>query len=159
MKKLYGILGLAVAFSLLTAAPSSAQVHLGPQISLADDADVGIGGRIVAGVPQYRGVEFSGSFDVFFPDEDFDYWELNGNLIYNFEIPEASAFRPYAGGGLNIARFDDVGPTDAGDTELGLNILGGAKFPNEGPVTPYLELRAEIEGGEQFVITGGILFP
>ena len=150
MRKLYGILGLAAAFSLLAAAPSAAQVHLGPQVSLADDADVGIGGRLVAGVPQYSGVEFAG---------DFDYWELNGNLIYNFEIPEASAFRPYAGGGLNVARFDDVGPTDAGDTELGLNILGGAKFPNEGPVTPYLELRAEIEGGEQFVITGGILFP
>lgn len=157
MKKLFGILGLAVAFSLLSAAPSSAQVHLGPQISLADDADVGIGARVVAGVPQYRGVEFAGSFDVFFPDGDVDYWELNANLIYNFEIPDAGAFRPYAGGGLNIARVDP--PVGDSDTDLGLNVLGGAKFPNEGPVTPYLELRAEIEGGEQFVITGGILFP
>ncbi len=157
MKRFLGILGLAVGFSLLTAAPSSAQVHLGPQISLADDADVGIGARLVAGVPQYRGVEFAGSFDVFFPDGDADYWELNGNLIYNFEIPDAGAFRPYAGGGLNIARIDP--PVGDSDTDLGLNVLGGAKFPNEGPVTPYLELRAEIEGGEQFVITGGILFP
>lgn len=159
MKRLLGILGLATAFSLLATAPSSAQVHLGPQISLADDADVGLGARVVAGVPQYRGVEFAGTFDVFFPDGDYDYWELNGNLLYNFEIPEASAFRPYAGGGLNIARFDDVGPNDVGDTEVGLNLVGGSKFPNSGPVTPYVELRATVEGGEQFVVTAGILFP
>lgn len=157
MKKLFGILAIAAAFSLATAAPSSAQVHLGPQISLGGDSDVGIGGRLVAGVPQYAGVEFAGSFDVFFPDGDLDWWEINGNLIYNFRIPDAGAFRPYAGGGLNIVRVDAPGVD--GDTDLGLNILGGAKFPNEGPVTPFLELRGTIEGGEQVVITGGILFP
>lgn len=157
MKKFFGILGLAVAFSLLAAAPSSAQVHLGPQISLGSDSDVGIGGRIVAGVPDYAGVEFAGSFDVFFPDGDLDWWELNGNLIYNFEIPDAATFRPYAGGGLNITRRDR--PRFDADTDVGLNVLGGAKFPNDGPVTPYLEFRGTIEGGEQVVVTGGILFP
>lgn len=157
MKKLFGIFSLAVGFSLMTAAPSSAQVHLGPQLSLADDADLGIGGRIVAGVPQYAGVEFAGSFDVFFPDGDVDYWEVNANLIYNFEIREASVFRPYAGGGINIATADSPGRDS--ETDLGLNVLGGAKFPNEGPVTPFVELRGEIEGGEQFVLTAGVLFP
>lgn len=157
MKKLYSTLALAVAFSLLTAAPSSAQVHLGPQVSLGSDSDVGLGARIVGGVPHYAGIEFAGSFDIFFPDGDLDWWELNGNLIYNFEIPEAASFRPYAGGGLNVTRTDR--PVRDADTDLGLNVLGGAKFPNDGPVTPYLELRGTIEGADQFVITGGILFP
>ncbi|MFP4235677.1 MAG: DNA polymerase III subunit alpha, partial [Nitriliruptoraceae bacterium] len=139
--------------SLLTAAPSAAQVHLGPQISFGSDTDVGLGVRGVAGVPQYAGLEFAGSFNVFFPDPDFDFWELNGDLLYNFEIPEASVFRPYAGGGLNIARFSDIGPTDASDTELGINLVGGAKFPNDGPVTPYLEIRGVVEGSEQVVLT------
>lgn len=157
MKKLLAVLGLVAAFSLLTSAPSSAQVHLGPQISLGDDSDVGIGGRLVAGVSQYEGVEFAGSFNVFFPEGDLDWWEINGNLIYNFRIEDAEVFRPYAGGGLNVTRLDAPGVD--GDTQLGLNVLGGAKFPNDGPVTPYLELRGIIEGGEQLVITGGILFP
>lgn len=159
MKRLPGILGLAMAFSLLTAAPSSAQVHLGPQLSLGTDSDVGIGARVVAGVPRYSGLEFAGTFDVFFPDGDYDYWELNGNLLYNFQLPEAPSLRLYAGGGLNVARIDDVGPNDVGDTEVGLNLVGGSKFPNSGPVTPYVELRGIIEGGDQLVLTGGILFP
>ncbi len=149
-----------VAFALLLTAPAEGQVHLGPQVSLADDADVGLGGRIVAGVPNYTGLEFAGSFDVFFPDGDVDYWELNGNVLHNFEVAGTTSFRPYAGGGLNLARFDrpDSFPGDD-ETELGLNLVGGTKFATESPATPYVELRLEIEGGEQFVITGGLLFP
>lgn len=155
----------ALALVIVTgpAAPAAAQVHLGPQISLGGDTDVGIGGRVVAGMPDYSGLEFVGSFDVFFPDNDhLDYWEINGNLVHNFEVPEASAIRPYAGGGVNIARFDRdprIGGTDdRDDTDVGLNLLGGMKFPMEN-VAPYVELRLEVEGGDQFVVTGGLLFP
>lgn len=142
--------------------PAEGQVHLGPQVSLADDADVGIGGRVTAGVEGYSGLEVIGSFDVFFPDGDYDYWEINGNLVHNFELPESPSVRPYAGGGLNLAHsdFDEDEPDfdDDGDTEVGLNLLGGFKFPMEG-ATPFVEGRFEIEGGEQVVVTGGLLFP
>lgn len=157
MKKQVWTLAVAAAASMLLAAPSSAQVHFGPQVSLADDVDVGLGGRVVAGVPHYRGLEFAGTFDVFFPGGDLDYFEVNGNLLYNFEIQGSTSVRPYAGGGLNLARIDH--PTTGGDTELGLNLAGGAKFTTDGPLTPYLELRAEISGGEQIVLTVGALFP
>lgn len=141
------------------ATPAEGQVHLGPQVSLGGDTDVGIGGRVVAGMPEYSGLEFIGSFDVFFPD-GYDYWEINGNLVHNFEVPEASSFRPYAGGGLNIAHYDrdDDRPGDGDDTDVGLNLLGGMKFPMEG-VAPFVELRLTVEGGDQFVVTGGFLFP
>lgn len=151
---------LAAAFSLIAAESGRAQVHLGPQISLADDADVGLGGRLVAGVEDYAGLEVIASFDIFFPDGALDdYWEINGNAVYNFEIVGAPSLRPYAGGGLNIAHFgyDDEDPRDD-DTELGLNLLAGTKFPLEG-LTPFVELRGEVSGGEQLVITGGLLFP
>lgn len=150
-------LAAAVAAMLFLASPSTAQVHFGPQVSLADDVDVGLGGRVVAGVPHYRGLEFAGTFDLFFPQGDLDYWELNGNLLYNFSIEGTTSVRPYAGGGLNIARFDH--PNTGGNTEVGLNLAGGTKFATEGPLTPYLELRAEISGGEQIVLTAGALFP
>lgn len=149
----------AVLFALVAAAlgptPSAAQVHLGPQLSLASDTDFGLGGRLVAGVPEYAGFEAMGSFDLFFPDAPADYWEINGNVLYNFEIPDLPSLRPYAGGGLHLARVSsDVG----GDTDLGLNLLAGNKFPLDG-FTPFAELRVELGGGEQFVLTGGVLFP
>lgn len=156
------LLALAVALgsSLLAVESSQGQVHLGPQISIADEADVGLGGRLVAGVEDYSGLEVIGSVDVFFPDEDFDYWEINGNAVYNFEIVGAPSLRPYAGGGLNVAHvdFDDDVPGGDSDTDLGLNLLAGSKFPLE-RFTPFVEVRGEISGGEQLVITGGFLFP
>lgn len=160
-----GLVGALGALAMLALSgpgtPAVGQVHLGPQVSLADDADVGIGGRITAGVEGYSGLEVMGSFDVFFPDAEFDYWEINGNLVHNFELTDSPSLRPYAGGGLNIAHtdFDDrPGPEDDEDTDVGLNLLGGFKFPMEG-VTPFVEGRFEIEGGEQAVVTGGLLFP
>lgn len=147
---------LALAALGLGPAPARAQVHLGPQLSLADDADFGLGGRLVAGVPEYRGFEAMGSFDLFFPEGPVDYWEINGNVLYNFEIPDLPSLRPYAGGGLNFAHVS--GGFGAGDSDLGLNLLAGNKFPLQG-FTPFTELRVELGGGEQFVLTGGVLFP
>lgn len=156
------LLAIAVALGsgLLVVDSARAQVHLGPQISIADEADVGLGGRLVAGVEDYSGLEVIGSIDIFFPDGDFDYWEINGNAVYNFEIVGAPSLRPYAGGGLNVAHFDadDDVPGGDSDTDLGLNLLAGSKFPLEG-FTPFVEVRGEISGGEQLVVTGGFLFP
>lgn len=155
------VLAVTFASALATAESAEAQVHLGPQISIADDADVGLGGRLVAGVEDYAGLEVIGSFDIFFPEGDYDYWEINGNAVYNFEIVGAPSLRPYAGGGLNVAHIgadDDAGGDVDGDTELGLNLLAGTKFPLEG-ITPFVEVRGEVSGGEQLVITGGLLFP
>lgn len=153
-------LAVALASGVLLVDSARAQVHLGPQISIADEADVGLGGRLVAGVEDYSGLEVIGSVDIFFPDGNFDYWEINGNAVYNFEIVGAPSLRPYAGGGLNVAHvdFDDDVPGGESDTDLGLNLLAGSKFPLEG-FTPFVEVRGEISGGEQLVITGGFLFP
>ena len=150
MRKSIVSLAFAALLSVGFALPAQGQVHFGPQVSWADDADIGLGGRVAAGVPQYGGIEFIGSVDYFFPDVG-DYWEINGNLVHNFDLQGSDAFRPYAGGGLNVA--------GNGDTQVGLNLLGGAKFATDSPATPFVEARFEIEGGEQFVLTGGLLFP
>lgn len=143
---------------LLAPAAGQAQVHFGGQLNVAEDHDFGLGPRVVVGVPEYSGVEGVGTFDVFFPDGDTDYWELNGNLVYNFVVPDAPSFHPYAGGGLNIAHVDP-GPVGDSRTDVGLNLLGGVKFPLTG-FTPFVEIRIEIDGGDQQpVLTGGLLFP
>lgn len=153
-----GVLAAALAaasFALPGAAPG--QAHFGPQLSLAEDRELGLGGRALVNISDYEGWEGVGSFDLFFPDGDVDYWELNGNVLYNFPVEPTRSFFPYLGGGINIARLDAEG-ADEGDTAVGLNVVGGGKFDAEG-VTPFVEARIEIEGGEQFVFTGGLLFP
>ncbi|MDT8436836.1 MAG: hypothetical protein RRA92_08785 [Gemmatimonadota bacterium] len=133
-------------------------LNYGPQISIADDADFGIGGRLqlpLVGIP----LTFAGSFDVFFPDGDVDYWEINGNLMYDFRLPEAPTVTPYVGGGINIAHVsvDRDLLDDRDDTDAGLNLLGGLRF-DLAPLQPFIEAKFEIEGGEQFILTGGLLF-
>lgn len=153
---------LVMAMLLLAVGAGSAQAQdfrWGPQLSLADDADFGLGARLehdFAAPP----LTLIGSFDWFFPDGDVDYWELNANLVYNFRIADAPTVTPYVGGGLNIAHASwdsDELLDDSSDTEPGLNILGGVRF-DAGSIAPFVEARVEIEGGEQFVVTGGILF-
>ncbi|MFW6089445.1 MAG: hypothetical protein ACODAB_06810 [Gemmatimonadota bacterium] len=153
------------AAALLLAVPATAvgQVAFGPQLSFGGDTDLGIGGRVVANVESLEHWDFVGTFDVWFPDDgggvDVSAWEANGNLAYNFVV-EDSELNPYAGAGLSIfhVSFDSDGPGDGfDDTDLGLNFFGGLKFPGES-VTPFVEVRAVLEGADQVAVTGGILF-
>lgn len=156
------------------------QFRIGAQASLAQDTDIGIGPRVEIGfVPAIPGLAVVGSFDYFFPgnlaiegvsaSSDVDYWEINANLIYGFDLPDAPGVELYFGGGLNVSRIDGriaVGENveEASDTNLGLNLVGGTKFPLTG-ITPFVELRLELKGDDpfgvedQFVVAGGILFP
>ncbi|NIR46648.1 MAG: porin family protein [Gemmatimonadetes bacterium] len=146
---------LAVCLLTVLAWPAtlSAQLDVGPQASWADDADFGIGGRAMLGIPVDIPLAAIGSFDYFFPDGDVDYWEINANAVYKFRVP-GGVVAPYAGAGLNVAHTS-VG--DLSETDVGLNLLGGATF-DAGQLTPFAELRVELGGGEQFVLTGGLLF-
>lgn len=151
---------LAALFVLaLAAGGSEAQVRFGGQLNVADDTDFGLGPRVAADLEELGPrLQILGTWDIYFPDEDgFDFWELNGNLVYRFDLPETTSVEPYAGGGLNIARFEFDGPP-SNRTELGLNVLGGVEFPLTS-VTPFVELRVTAEGSEQLYVTGGLLVP
>ncbi len=166
--------GLAGAGSL-----QGQQVRVGGQVSLAEDTDFGIGPRVEVDLGRaLPGLNLVGSFDFFFPDNfsfgnrissDVDYWEINANGTYGFAFPSLPGFEPYFGGGLNISRVavegrDSGGPFDDSKTQGGLNLLVGADFPLPG-ITPFVELRLELKGddpvgiGDQFIVTGGLLFP
>ena len=142
----------------------NAQIRLGPQLSYGSSSKLGLGARMHANLRSPDRLTIIGMFDWFFPDEpagvDRTYWELNGNLAYRFKIEGTTAVAPYAGGGLNIA-YSSRRPAGGGDstssTDLGFNLLGGTTF-GAGPVHPFFEMRVELAGGEQFVLTGGVLF-
>lgn len=167
-------LGFAVvAFGLLFGASTlSAQgVRVGGQISFADDTDFGIGPRLGIELPSIApGLWLVGSFDYFFPDRglagtssssSIDYWEFNANLLYGVDLPDVTNLEPYFGAGLNLAR-QSVTPNDGSasvsDSRLGLNLVAGLDFPLTA-ITPFVEIRLEVDGGDQFVVTGGLTFP
>jgi len=155
---------LAVMF-LFGATQLSAQIRFGGQLNYGDDTDFGLGPRLVLDDPALGEFRFIGSFDLYFPDSrsgvDADYWELNGNIVYDFEVKTSTKLTPYVGGGLNVAhasaKVSTPLPASSSNTDLGVNLMAGLEF-GAGRVRPFVELKVELEGGDQFVITGGILF-
>lgn len=147
--------------ALLGAGEARAQgLAFGGQLHWSDDYDFGLGPRVELPIELPSGaLTFNGSFDIYFPDDiggtERDYWELNGNVVYTFELPESSV-EPYAGGGLSLAHIDFEPGGE--DTEVGLNVLGGLRFPKAAFV-PFVEAKFMIQGGEHFALTGGLMFP
>lgn len=158
------LLAAVAGLLLMLPAAADAQVRLGPQLSFGGDTDFGIGGRLVANATTLPHWDWIATFDVFFIDDnpsvDRSYWEVNGNLAYNFGIPEVPSLSPYAGGGLNISRLSREvvsSGAESDDTDLGINLFAGTQFESAS-VTPFAEIRVVLEGSDQVVLTGGILF-
>ena len=165
---------LAVSTALLTLSLTMAPatqaaerpMRFGVQANWADDADLGVGVRLQVGLADFHeGLRGIASFDYFFPGEDAEiglasidttYWEANANLTYTLKGDLA----PYVGAGLNIAHASvglgvgDVDLGDASETDLGINILGGVRLSDRF----FGEAKLELGGGEQFVVTAGVLF-
>lgn len=163
------IVSLLAVLVLAMPAQAESPFRFGGQLSFADDLDFGIGARALFDtgdiVPQSR---VEAAFDYFFPDEggfgaDVTAWIFEANAHYFFPI-ENSPVNVYAGAGLHYwdISFDVEflgGSVEGGDDGLGLNLLGGVEFPLEGaPVTPFAELKLQVSGAEQFILTGGVLF-
>lgn len=151
-------------------ANASAEMPLsfGAQLDFADDFDFGIGGRVVADTGDI--VENSramASFDYYFPDDggaDVTFWEINVNAHYLFPLENAPV-GVYAGAGLHFYKWsfdyeglDAFGLGDIDDSGAGLNLLGGVDFSAGPTVKPFVELKIELGGAEQFILTGGVRF-
>lgn len=75
------ISAVLAVFLLTSPKPAHAQeVHIAPQVSLADDVALGLGGRALVNPSDMEGYEIAGSFDYFVPGGNTDYWKINGNL-------------------------------------------------------------------------------
>ncbi|WP_425154917.1 hypothetical protein [Candidatus Palauibacter sp.] len=170
--------GVALAIALGAVPLAGQEIKVGGQVSFGDDADFGLGPRAQADVPWVApGVWVAASFDYFFPDSglgdpggDYDYRELNVNVLGDLSIARATNLVPYIGGGANFAWQEvpsgsDEGSDDGSDegegsseSLFGLNLVAGFRFPLVG-FTPFVELRYELQGGEQLLIAGGVLLP
>src|SRR5256712_9744057 len=149
-------------------AGGSAHPSFGPELNWSSDVDFGIGARGVFPLQSlFPKTPLDGivSFDYFFPSHpsgtSAHYWEINGNVAYRFTVPARSSFRPYAGGGLNIAHASagPSGGTSVSETKAGLNLLGGTTFKlKSGSLVPFAQARGGVGGGKTFILTGGVRF-
>ena len=147
-----------VAGALLMAGVAGASdkpVEFGVQASLADNSlDFGIGARFITDFHEVADrVQLIGTFDYFFPGGGLTYWELNGNLVYEFPV-RRSKLKPYLGAGLNLAHSSAGGSSDS---KLGLNLVGGINFRGES-LKPFVESKIEIRDGGPFVVSAGFRF-
>ncbi len=140
---------------------SAKTLWYGPQASFADESDLGLGARAHWSFTDRRPLAVITSFDYFFPSApsgvDAKHWEVNGNMAYQF----GRRWMPYVGPGRNVARRTAAfaGTDLAGsETALGLNMLGGVRRVDGGKRQYFAEARYEIGGGEQFLVTAGVLF-
>jgi Outer membrane protein beta-barrel domain len=78
----------------------------------------------------------------------------NGDVYYHFR-PEGMT-TPYLGAGLGINRFDFEG-TSGSNTELGLNLFGGVRFPM-GTNHLFVEGRYTASDISQTSVLGGVTF-
>ncbi len=83
---------------------------------------------------------------------------INGNVRYYF--PTTSNIDLFGGGGLAISFVNkDLGPSgDKNDTDIGLNLLGGADFPITDNLVATAELTFLISDINVLKITGGITY-
>lgn len=135
----------------LSTQETEAQANFGVQGNWGSETDFGVGGRILLNIPNVN-LEAAGTVDIYFPDQG-DFWEVNGNIFYHFHLPDSPSVLPYLGAGLNVGTVSN----GASNTEFGLNIGGGVRFPT-GTMAPFVEGRGVISDFDQFVVTAGIVF-
>jgi len=163
-----------VAFALAAAAsavPASADaapdIRVGPHGGFSFDAErafIGVDAWFgIADITDNISLHLSPVFSYYFMPDNTTLWQLEFNVPFLFAIPNFDVLQPYAAAGLALRHFSfnvdsafiDV---DVSDTDLGLNLIGGAMFIPEGSVNPFVQLRVNIGGESDAAIMGGVRF-
>jgi opacity protein-like surface antigen len=171
MKKLSAVLlagALAFVPSTASAQRFGAQVGYGTEvegISIGARAEFPLTNLFTKSGP-FASAAFVPAFDWYFPDcdgggtttdVDCTFWELTPALVVPFAV-QGSNMLPYAGAGLSFARSSvSSGGFEASNTETGLALIGGLKFPLGG-MAAFTELRATIHDADQLTLAFGLLF-
>lgn len=135
----------------ISAKPASAQFAIAPQVAWGSQTDLGVGGRIIAGLSGTPVLRIEGivSFDWFLDCENCSYFEVTPAVALGFSIIGLGA---YGAAGLNAARITgDSGSNIESNTDLGFALMIGVRTP----FGIFGELRNTAGGADQRVITVG----
>lgn len=157
MKKSLSIACLVLGLMLVANSNAAAQdFSVGGGLAYGTEVEaIGIqGGATYAFTEEIRG---AADVIIFFPD-NYDWWELNVNGHYLFYAEEGISV--YALAGLNYATLSiDLGQFgSASDSELGLNLGGGAEFGVDF-ANVYVEVKYVLGNADQLGLSGGLRFP
>ncbi len=153
-----------VAAATFTAPAANAQIGFVVQGSYGMDVEaIGVGGGLSFGLGSMTansGISAEATFDYFFTDDPLQFWEINGNALY--DIKSVSGL--YVGAGVNYANSsidsdfcdNDLFEVDCSSSDIGLNLLSGYKF--SGGKGPFVQARFAIGGAEQLYLTAGFRF-
>ena len=157
---------LVVAAMLVATSAADAQ-RFGAQVNWGSDSDLGVGaraefdlsGKLSQAGPLSKAFVIA-AFDYYFMDcgsgVDCTYWELNPSLAIPIGPVERNL---YVGAGINYAsmKVSIPGFFEASDSQTGINLLGGMKFPL-GSLSAFTEARIALGGSEQIALSFGVLF-
>lgn len=155
---------LALAFFLAIGPPlaqaQEVDIEVGPRIGydLGDVEELFIGAEGRFHIEDFP-VTLSPAFDYYFTESGFSLVAFHANALYPFELEENDIL-PYAGAGLGLMRtsvdLDELGSFS--DTEIGLNLVGGAQMDMD-DFTPYAQANINVGGDATlFGLTVGVLF-
>jgi outer membrane immunogenic protein len=123
---------------------------VGPFLGIITEYDntafLGVDGRFSVDLSADQPLIINPAFNYYMLDvEGFTLLQFDANVLYPFML--GGALTPYAGGGLGIlyASFEfenvDGSTTSNSDTEIGLNLVGGAEYDFGGPISAFAQLR------------------
>ena len=152
---------VTAAFAILLVASlpleSRAQVTLGPHAGYDVDAGevlIGVTSQFsLPGIP----LSFSPGFD-YYPglDGGASFWVLDLDAHYPIN---ARNVKPYIGGGLHVARASvNAGALTFSNTDVGLNLKGGASFGTSDRIRPFAQAKLRINNGSTVAIQAGVSF-
>lgn len=121
------------------------------EILIGAGVEFSIPGVAISGVP----LTFAPGFD-FYPGIDgVSYFVMDFDAHYPFQ---AKGITPYIGGGMYVSRVSVDIPSfgSVSDTNVGLNLNGGASFGTSSKVRPFTEARLRMGNGSTFILKGGL---
>ncbi len=149
-------LALAIALPVQAHAQWALNTHAGydldaKEILIGAGVEFSIPGVAISGVP----LTFAPGFD-FYPGIDgVSYFVMDFDAHYPFQ---AKGITPYIGGGMYVSRVSVDIPSfgSVSDTNVGLNLNGGASFGTSSKVRPFTEARLRMGNGSTFILKGGL---
>ncbi len=149
-------LALAIALPVQAHAQWALNTHAGydldaKEILIGAGVEFSIPGVAISGVP----LTFAPGFD-FYPGIDgVSYFVMDFDAHYPFQ---AKGLTPYIGGGMYVSRVSVDIPSfgSVSDTNVGLNLKGGASFGTSSKVRPFTEASIRMGNGSTFILKGGL---
>ena len=149
-------LALAIALPVQGHAQWALNTHGGYDLDASEfligaGVEFSIPGVAISGVP----LTFAPGFD-FYPGIDgVSYFVMDFDAHYPFQ---AKGLTPYIGGGMYVSRVSVDIPSfgSVSDTNVGLNLKGGASFGTSSKVRPFTEARLRMGNSSTLILKAGL---